>query len=130
MKVLSAVSLLAFCVLGVMTAPAAAQVIGPVCLEIVEFEELAQVFALPTADGQVILTGQSLTFGDAYSGSGYVSDSSFTFTLASGLLPGLLEGVIDLSTNQGTGTVTFADTGETQTLTYAITLQACEVPAP
>jgi hypothetical protein len=120
MKTLMVVGLLAFCLLGVMAAPVAAQVIGPTCLNIVEFEETARFFALPTGGGQLILTGHSLTFGDAYSGSGYVSGVQFVFTLASGLLPGLLEGTIDLSTNQGAGSVTFADTSEIVPLTYSI----------
>ena len=128
MKTLIAVSLLAFCLFGVMIGPAAAQAIGPVCLHIDEFEETAQVFALPSGGDQFILTGTSLTFGDAYSGSGYVAGSDFTFSLFSGLLPGLMEGVLDLATRLGTGSVTFADTGESQSLTYSTSDPPCTTP--
>jgi hypothetical protein len=120
MKTLMVVGLLACCLLGVMAAPVAAQVISPTCLNIVEFEEIARFFALPTGGAQLVLTGQSLTFGDSFSGSGYVSGGQFVFTLASGLLPGLLEGAINLSTQQGAGSATFADDGEIVTLTYSI----------
>ena len=119
MKTLIAVSLLVFGLLGVMTDRAAAQVSGPTCLHIVEFQEIGQFFVLPTGGGQVIVTGESLTFGDAFTGSGYVKGNEFVFSLASGLLPGLLEGVISLNTGKGSGSVTYADTGEIQTLSYS-----------
>lgn len=125
MKTLIAMSLLAFCVLGVMTAPAAAQASGPHCLFIVELEEVAQFFALPTGGGQAMLTGQSVTFDDAYTGSGYVLGTDFVFSLASGLLPGLLEGIISLTTGKGVGSITFADTGEIQSLTYSTLSPPC-----
>jgi hypothetical protein len=128
MKALIVVSLLGFCLLGVMTASASAQAIGPSCLNIAEFAEVAQFFALPTGGGQLILTGQSLTFGDAYTGSGYLVGSDFTFSVASGLLPGLLEGVLNLSTGQGVGSVTFADTNEIQALTYSLSPPPCAAP--
>jgi hypothetical protein len=127
MKALIVVSLLGFCLLGVMTASASAQAIGPSCLNIAEFAEVAQFFALPTGGGQVILTGQSLTFGDAYTGSGYLVGSDFTFSVASGLL-GLMEGVLNLSTGQGVGSVTFADTNEIQPLTYSLSAPPCAAP--
>jgi hypothetical protein len=125
MKTLIAVSLLAFCGVGVMTAPVAAQVSGPHCLFITELEEVAQFFALPTAGGQAILTGQSITFEDAYTGSGYIRGNDFIFSLASGLLPGLLEGIVNLTTGQGLGSITFADTGEIQSLTYSTFAPPC-----
>jgi hypothetical protein len=94
MKALILVGSLTLCLLGAMTTPAAAQASGPRCLSIVEFEEVAQFFTLPTEGGQYILTGQSLTFSDAYTGSGYLTTGltagNFVFSLASGLLPGVL----------------------------------------
>jgi hypothetical protein len=71
MNALIAVSLLVFGLLGVMTDRAAAQASGPTCLHIVEFEEIAQFFSLPTGGGQAILTGESITFG-ALRGSEWV----------------------------------------------------------
>ena len=62
MKTLIVVSALALSLLGLMTAPAAAQASGPFCLRIVELEEVAQFFALATGGGQVILTGENITF--------------------------------------------------------------------
>jgi hypothetical protein len=127
MKALIVVSLLALCLLGLMTASASAQAGGPVCLRIIEFDEIAQFFFLPTGGGQVVLTGMSVTFGDAYSGSGYVSGNEFTFSLSSGLLPGLLEGVVNLASNEGAGSATFADTGDNLPLTYSISSPPCAV---
>lgn len=126
MKTLIAVSLLAFCVLNAIAAPAVAQVMGPVCLRIGEFGEIAQFFALPTDGGHMILTGQSLTSGGAYSGSGYVAGTDFTFTLTSGLLPGVMEGVLNLDTGEGVGTVTYADTNAVQPLSYSSFPPPCE----
>lgn len=125
MKTAMVVSLVALCLLAVMPAPVAAQASGPLCLSIVEFDEVAQFFALPTGGGQVILTGQSVTFGDAYTGSGYVTGSDFTFSVASGLLPGLLEGVISLGTGQGFGSATLVDTGDIVLLTYSLFAPPC-----
>jgi len=125
MKTLIAVSLLVFGLLGVMTDRAAAQASGPTCLHIVELEEIAQFFSLGTGGGQAILTGESITFGDAYTGSGYVVGNEFVFSLASGLLPGVLEGVLSLSTGKGFGSVTYADTGEIQTLSYSAFSPPC-----
>ena len=125
MKTVIVVSVLMLCLFGVMTSPAAAQAIGPICLRIIEFQEVAQFFALLTGGGQLILTGESITFGDAYSGSGYLSGSDFVFSVMSGLLPGLLEGVINLGTQQGFGSVTFADSGSIQNLTYATFSPPC-----
>lgn len=125
MKTLIAGSLLALCLLGTMTAPAQAQPIGPVCLEIVEFAEITEFFALPTGGDQLVLTGKSITFGDAYSGAGYIDGNDLIFSLSSGLLPGLLEGIINLSTGQGTGSITFADTGEIEALSYSIFSPPC-----
>jgi hypothetical protein len=116
------------CLLGVMTVDAAAQASGPSCLRIVEFGEVGQFFLLPTGGGQAILTGQSLTFGDAYSGSGYLLDSDFIFTLVSGRLPGVLEGILHLDTGEGAGTVTYADTRETQALRLAVFPPPCLLP--
>jgi hypothetical protein len=128
MKALIVVSLLASCLLWVRTAPVAAQASGPTCLRIVEFEEVLQVFALPTGGGQFILTGASLTFGDAFTGSGYVAGSDFIFSLASGFLPGFLEGVLSLNTGKGFGSATFADSGETESLRYSIFELPCTLP--
>jgi hypothetical protein len=125
MKALIAVSLLVFCVFGVMTAPATAQAAGPFCLQIVEFGEVAEFFALATGGGQLILTGKSLTFGDAYSGSGYLEGGDFAFTLTSGLLPGVLEGAITLGTGAGLGSITFIDTSEIQALTFKFFAPPC-----
>jgi hypothetical protein len=72
-----------------------------------------------------ILTGESITFGDAYTGSGYAVGNEFVFTLASGLLPGVLEGVLNLNTGKGFGSVTYADTGEIQTLSYSAFSPPC-----
>lgn len=125
MKTLIAVSLLVFGLLGVMTDRAAAQASGPMCLQIVELKEITRFFSLPTGGGQAILTGESLTYGDAYTGSGYVVGNEFVFSLASGLLPGVLEGVLSLDTGKGFGSVTYADTGEIQTLSYAAFSPPC-----
>ncbi len=103
MKTLIVVSTLALSLFGLMTAPVAAQATGPFCLRIVEFDEVAQFFALATGGGQVILTGENITFGDAYSGAGYLIGSDFVFSAVSGLLPGLLEGVINLGSNRASG---------------------------
>jgi hypothetical protein len=54
--------------------------------------------------------------------------SDFTFSVASGLLPGLLEGVLNLSTGQGVGSVTFADTNEILPLTYSLSAPPCAAP--
>jgi hypothetical protein len=132
MKALILVGSLTLCLLGAMRTPVAAQASGPRCLSIVEFEEVAQFFTLPTEGGQYILTGQSLTFSDAYTGSGYLTTGltagNFVFSLASGLLPGVLEGVLNLSTGQGSGSVTFADTGEIRTLNYVLFSPPCVRP--
>jgi hypothetical protein len=119
------VSLVALCLLAAMPAQVAAQASGPLCLFIVEFDEVAQFFALPTGGGQLILTGESVTFGDAYTGSGYVTGSDFTFSVASGLLPGLLEGVISLGTGQGFGSATLVDAGKIVPLTYSFFSPPC-----
>jgi hypothetical protein len=118
MKTLIVASTLAVGLLLLVAAPAAAQATGPICLRIVEFDEVAQFFALATGGGQLILTGENITFGDAYSGAGYLIDSDFVFSVVSGLLPGLLEGVVNLSTGQGFGSITFADTGQIESVTY------------
>jgi len=125
MKTLIVVSTLALSLLGMRTAPAGAQATGPFCLRIVEFEEVAQFFLLPTAGGQVIMTGENISFGDAYSGAGYVNGSNFVFSVMSGLMPGLLEGVINTGTGQGFGTATFSDTGLIQNVTYAAFSPPC-----
>jgi hypothetical protein len=125
MKTLIAVSLVVFCVLGVMTAPASAQATGPFCLQIVEFGEVAEFFALFTGGGQMILTGKSLTFGDAYSGAAYVEGTDLAFTLTSGLLPGILEGAINWSTGEGLGSITYVDTSEIQGLTFKTSSPPC-----
>src|SRR5262245_6768318 len=119
------VSTLALSLLGLMTPPAAAQAVGPFCLRIVEFDEVAQFFVLPTAGGQVILTGENISFGDAYSGAGYVTGNDFVFSAVSGLLPGVLEGIIRLGTDHGFGSVTFSDTGTIQNVTYATFSPPC-----
>ena len=128
MKALILVGSLTVCLLGAMMTPAAAQVGGPRCLRIVEFQEVAQFFTLPTGGGQFILTGQSVTFGDAYTGSGYLASGNFVFTFASGLLPGLFEGIINVSTGQGSGSATFSDTGKIQFLTYKLFSPPCVLP--
>lgn len=128
MKTLIVVMLLAFCLLTVMTSRVSAQASGPTCLHIVEFEEIVRIFALPTGGGQFILTGESLTFGDAFTGSGYMAGNDFIFSLASGLLPGLLEGALNLKTGNGSGSATFADTGEIHTLRYASSGASCVLP--
>jgi len=128
MKALILVGSLTVCLLGAMTIPAAAQVGGPRCLRIVEFEEVAQFFTLPTGGGQFILTGQSLTFGDAYTGSGYLAAGNFVFSFASGLLPGLFEGIINVSTGQGSGSVTFSDNNEIRSVSYALFSPPCVRP--
>ena len=125
MKTLIVVSALALSLLGLRTAPAAAQAAGPFCLRIVEFAEVAQFFVLPTAGGHVILTGENISFGDAYSGAGYVTGNDFVFSAVSGLMPGVLEGVIHLGTGQGFGSVTFGDTGQIQNVTYATFSPPC-----
>jgi len=125
MKTLIVASTLVLCLLGLMTAPAAAQATGPICLRIVEFDEIAQFFALATGGGQLILTGENITFGDAYSGAGYLIGSDFVFSAVSGLLPGLLEGVINLSTGQGFGSITFTDTGQIESVTYTTFAPPC-----
>ena len=118
MKTLIVVSLLAFCVLGAMMAPGAAQAAGPFCLQIVEFAEVAELFTLSTGGGQLILTGKSLTYGDAYSGSGYIEGADVFFTFFSGLLPGMLQGSLKLATGDGIGTVIFVDNNQIQELTF------------
>jgi hypothetical protein len=125
MKTLVVVNALVLCLLGLMTAPAEAQATGPVCLRIVEFGEVARFFALATGGGQVILTGENLSFGDAYSGAGYFTDDDFVFSVVSGLLPGLLEGVINQNTGQGAGSISFTDTGQTESVTYTAFTPPC-----
>jgi hypothetical protein len=125
MKTAIAVSLLACCVLGALTAPAAAQLLGPHCVEIVEFGEVAEFFGLGTGNGQLIVTGKSLTFGDAYTGASYIEGSIIAFTLAIGMLPAVLEGAINLSNGQGLGSITFIDTSESQSLTYRLFSPPC-----
>lgn len=115
MKTLIVVLLLAFCVLGVMATPVAAQqAIGPICLRIVEFAEVVEFFLLPTGGGQMIMTGKSLTYADAYSGSGYVDDVAFVFTFSSGSLPGLVAGLIVKNSGDGLASVTYADNNQIQ----------------
>ena len=119
MKTLIVVSLLACCVLGVMMTPVAAQqATGPVCLQIVEFAEAVEFFVLSTGGGQLILTGKSVTYGDAYSGAGYIEGGNVFFTFFSGLLPGMLQGSLKLATGDGIGTVIYADNNEIQELTF------------
>jgi hypothetical protein len=65
-----------------------------------EFAEAVQLFALSTGGGQFILAGKSLTYGDAYSGSGYVDGASLAFSFFSGLLPGMLQGTLTLATGE------------------------------
>jgi hypothetical protein len=119
MKTLIVVSLLAFCVLGAMMTPVAAQQsTGPICLQIQEFVEVVEFFVLSTGGGQLILTGKSLTYGDAYSGSGYIDGPDFFFTFFSGLMPGMLQGTIKISTGAGIGTVVFLDNNQIRELTF------------
>ncbi len=125
MRTLIVVSTLVLGLFGLMTAPAAAQATGPICLRIVEFDEVAQFFALATGGGQLVLTGENITFGDAYSGAGYLIGNDFVFSVVSGLLPGLLEGVINLGSRQGFGSITFADTGKIESVTYATFAPPC-----
>jgi hypothetical protein len=125
MRTLILVGSFAFFLLGAMMTPAAAQVGGPRCLRIVEFDEVAQFFTLPTGGGQFILTGQSLTFGDAYTGSGYLAAGNFVFSFASGLLPGLFEGILDVTTGEGNGSVTFSDNNEIRPLSYVLFSPPC-----
>jgi hypothetical protein len=125
MKLPIAVSLLVCCVFGAMTAPAGAQLLGPHCLEIVEFGEVAEFFGLGTGKGQLIVTGKSLTFGDAYTGSSYIEGNVLAFTLAIGIVPAVLEGAINLSNGQGLGSITFIDTSEAQALTYRLFSPPC-----
>jgi hypothetical protein len=125
MKVPIAVSLLACCVLGAMTAPAVAQTTGPHCVEIVEFGEVAEFFGLGTGKGQLIATGKSITFGDAYTGASYIEGNVIVFTLAIGLVPAVLEGQINLSNGQGHGSIIFLDTSEGQALTYRLFSPPC-----
>src|SRR5262245_58133343 len=107
MKTLIGVSLLAFCVLGAMMTPVAAQqAVGPFCLQIVEFAEVVELFVLPTGGGQMILTGRSRTYVDTYSGSAYLDGKFLTFTIFSGLLPGMLGGILDTTSGDGFGAVT------------------------
>ena len=127
MKTLIVVSLLAFCVLGAMMTPVAAQAAGPFCLQVLEFGDVAEVFALPTGGGQLILTGKSLTFADAYSGAGYVDGTDFVFTLSSGLLPGFMEGRLNIGTGDGLGSITFVDNNEIQGLTFKFFAPPCEI---
>ena len=129
MKTAIAASLLVFGLVGAMVDRVAAQAAsGPTCLHIVEFGEVAQFFSLPTGGGHAILTGESLTFGDAYTGAGYAKGNEFVFSLAAGLLPGVLEGVIHLNTGKGFGSVAYADTGEIQPLTYSAFSPPCVLP--
>jgi hypothetical protein len=125
MKSLIVMSAVALSLLGPMTPPAAAQATGPICLRIVEFEEVAQFFVLPTGGGHAILTGENLSFGDAYSGAGYATGNNFVFSAVSGLMPGVLEGTINVSTGQGFGSVTFSDTGQIQNVTYSAFAPPC-----
>lgn len=119
MKTPIVVSLLAFCVLGAtMTPVAAQQAIGPFCLQIVEFAEVVEFFVLPTGGGQMMLTGKSLTYVDTYSGSAYSDGKFVTFTVFSGLLPGMLGGILEISRGDGFGAVTFADNNQTQDLEF------------
>jgi hypothetical protein len=128
MKTPIVVILLGLCLLAATNGPAFAQASGPTCLHIVEFAEVVRLFALPTGGGQAILTGESVTFGDAYSGSGYVTGNSFVFTLVSGLLPGLLEGTLNLGTGTGSGSATLSDTGDIQSLSYSAFAPPCVLP--
>ena len=126
MKTLIGVSVLAFCLLGAMMTPVAAQQgTGPRCLQIVEFSELVEFFLLPTGGGQLILTGKSITFGDAYSGSGYVDGPDVVFSFFSALLPGMLQGRVTQSTGDGTGTVIFVDNNQIQELTFKFFAPPC-----
>jgi hypothetical protein len=126
MKMLIVVSLLASGVLGATLTPVAAQqAIGPSCLQIVEFAELVEFFVLPTGGGQLILTGKSLTYGDAYSGSGYLAGPDVNFTFFSGLLPGMLQGTIKIATGNGIGTVVYADNNQIQELTFKSSAPPC-----
>jgi hypothetical protein len=128
MKTPIVASLLALCVLGAtMTPVAAQQASGPVCLQIVEFAEVIELFVLPTGGGQAILTGKSLTFEDSYSGSAAVIlDGEFiTFTAVNGFLPGMLGGILQTTTGDGFGTVTFADNNQTQNLEFKAFAPPC-----
>jgi hypothetical protein len=118
MKSLIVVSLLALVVLGSMTPVTAQQATGPSCLQIVEFAEVVEFFVLRTGGGQLILTGKSLTYGDAYSGAGYIDGADVNFTFFSGLLPGMLQGSLKLATGEGIGTVVYADNNQIQELTF------------
>jgi len=119
MKTLIVVSLLAFWVLGATVTPVAAQLAtGPRCLQIVEFAEVVEFFVLFTGGGQLILTGKSLTFGDAYSGAGYVDGADVVFSFFSGLLPGMLQGRVTIATGDGSGTIIYADNSQIQELTF------------
>jgi hypothetical protein len=121
-------SVLAFCVLGAtMTPVAAQQAIGPVCLQIVEFAEVVELFVLPTGGGQAILTGKSLTYEDTYSGSVHstLGGEFLTFTFFSGLLPGMLGGILQVTTGDGFGIVTFADNNQTQNLEFKAFAPPC-----
>jgi hypothetical protein len=125
MKGLIVVSLLACCGLGMMAAPSRAEAVGPFCLQIVEFGEVAEFFALATGGGQLIVTGKSLTFGDAYTGAGYIEGNDLVFSLTTGLAAAVLEGGINLNVGAGLGSATFIDTGQIQDLTYRLFTPPC-----
>jgi hypothetical protein len=91
----------------------------------VEFAEVVEFFVLSTGGGQLILTGKSLTYGDAYSGSGYVDGPDVVFTFFSGLLPGILQGRLTMSTGDGIGTVIYIDNNQIQELTFKSSAPPC-----
>lgn len=112
MKAAIIVTMLVVLAAGPVVDGAAAQVVGPFCLYVTAFDEHVEMFALPTAGGQYILTGRSLTFGDAYSGSGYAEGDLAEISLVSGLAPATVQATLALGTGSGSGFMTFLDNGE------------------
>jgi hypothetical protein len=112
MKTPITVTVLVLLAAGPLVGAAAAQAASPFCLYVTAFDEHVEMFALPIGGGQYVLTGRSLTFGDAYSGSGYAEGDLAEISLVSGLAPATVQATLALSTGGGDGFITFLDSGD------------------
>jgi hypothetical protein len=96
--------------LGLGAAPAAADPVGPVCLQRTPFGETLELFVQAGGGSNFLLSGRlgPAATGVPVSGSGYIAGNSFRFSLSghspnSGGRLQITDGALDLTTLGGTG---------------------------
>jgi hypothetical protein len=125
MKTVITMTMLVLLAAGPLVGAASAQAVIPFCLFGVAFDEHVEMFALPTGGAQYVLTGRSLTFGDAYSGSGYAEGDLAEISLVSAFAPATVQATLTLSTGIGNGFITLLDIGEIVDTAYELYAPPC-----